>query len=75
MSNAKTKPTPATPKPSAAREHVAVRLSPAELARVDAEGTALRASLAPGIEITRSDVLRNLLLRGLDAPPALAVKV
>lgn len=75
MSKAKAKSaTPATPKPSTAREHVAVRLSPPELARVDAEAEKLRASV-PGVAITRSDVLRSLLLRGLDAPVAVAVKV
>lgn len=74
MPKAKTKPVPATPKPSAAGEHVAVRLPPATLVRLDAEAARMR-QLIPGLTVTRSAALRAVIDRGLDAPPALTVKV
>lgn len=46
--------------------HEAVRLDAAIRARVDAEEARLRAA-NPTLKITRSDTLRSLLLRGLDA--------
>lgn len=47
-------------------KHEAVRLDAAMRARVDAEEARLRAA-NPTLTITRSDTLRSLLLRGLDA--------
>ena len=49
-------------------KHEAVRLDAAIRARVDAEEARLRAA-NPMLKITRSDTLRSLLLRGLDAAP------
>jgi len=71
MSKAKTKASETTTRTS---EHVAVRLTPPELARVDAEAARLRASV-PGVSVTRSDTLRALITRGLDSPAAVSVKV
>ena len=56
-----------TPGTATRKEHVAVRLDTEALARVDAERDRIAAAM-PGFDVTRSDALRSLVLRGLDAP-------
>lgn len=54
---------------SGAKQHVAVRLDASHIARVDEEVRRMAGAM-PGYEVRRSDALRALVLRGLDASEA-----